>query len=52
MRKKRIVKAAAILCAGGMLTQLGACATVLAPTFLGFGENLLLSFLLGQAGGL
>jgi hypothetical protein len=49
MKARRITRTIALVLTGGMLFQVTGCGTILAPVALGFGENLLLSLLLGGA---
>jgi hypothetical protein len=48
-RRARLLRWAAVVVAGGMVLQVGACATALSPTLLGLVENVLLSLLFGGA---
>jgi len=53
MKTARFKRTLVLVCTAALLLQVGSCATVLAPTLLGIGEQVLLSALFGGlAGGL
>ncbi len=49
MKARKLRQTLLLVLTGGMMIQFAGCGTILAPIALGFGENVLLSFLFGGA---
>lgn len=47
MKRSKWLRVGMLVCSGAVLTQFTGCSTILAPTILGFAENVLLSTLFG-----
>ncbi len=52
MKKSSFKRTLLLVLTGGVLVQIGGCATITAPLLLSLAENVLLSFIFGGALGL